>query len=156
MTIDDRVEHLVEECVNILGVERMIDELERLRSINTESEKRTLTIIANAGVHKIPERYLRGEVFEASLGNWNCSTQREIVEEFHRILRGVVRKLGEDEWQRIYLFPTGHPALSIQIKTLVYRLTRKNTIDMFYKDGEYFEIAIDAREVALQEPVMQP
>lgn len=71
--------------------------------------------------------------------------------ELSGILERLVTQLRERQWCRIYLVPTGHPILSLQIKMMVYRLLRRNTTDLFYHDGTYFEIDLDQRAIALQD-----
>jgi hypothetical protein len=95
--------------------------------------------------------FLRGVVYAASHGDWNASTEQDLVIELSRILSGVVRKLRSQHWSRVYLIPTGHPILSLQIKAMVYRILRLNTIDLYYKSGSYFEIDLDQRAIALSE-----
>ena len=106
-----------------------------------------LTIVANAGVHTIPESYLRGEVYVASRGNWRVDNDETLNSQVSQILTGVARKLKERQWRRIYLIPTGHPAVSMNIKLLVYRAIRLNTIDWVYINGEYYLLTIDQREI---------
>lgn len=69
--------------------------------------------------------------------------------ELKTILGRLAVKLRSGRWKRVYLIPTGHPVLSLQIKTMVYRLLRLNTIDLYYKAGTYFEIDLDQRAIAL-------
>jgi hypothetical protein len=88
-------------------------------------------------------------VYCASHGNWDASSQQALLAEFRRILGELGRKLNERVWRQIYLIPTGHPALSVQIKLFVYRVARMNTIDLFYQSGRYFEIDINHREIVL-------
>lgn len=116
-----------------------------------EPETQVLTIIANAGVHEVPSTYLRGEVYEASRGDWDASTEEALSIELRRILSRLVKKLRSRRWDRIYLIPTGHPILSLQIKAMVYRILRFNTIDLYYKAGTYFEVDLDQRAIALHE-----
>jgi hypothetical protein len=117
---------------------------------------RVLTIIANVGVHEIPSEHLRGQVYAASQGNWSAATEEDLRAEVVRILLGVAAKLKERPWQTIYLVPTGHPIVSMQIKTLVYRALRINTIDLAYLNGTYFTVQIDQREIALMATKQMP
>lgn len=61
----------------------------------------------------------------------------------------MVKNLRSEQWSFVYLIPTGHPVLSLQIKAMVYRLLRLNTIDLYHKAGTYFEINLDQRAIAL-------
>jgi hypothetical protein len=101
------------------------------------------------GVHEIPKAYLRGEVYEASRGDWDASTEEALLLELKAILSRLANKLRSNRWKRVYLIPTGHPVLSLQIKAMVYRLLRFNTIDLYHKAGTYFEINLDQRAIAL-------
>ena len=122
-----------------------------LKDLATENNKckGVLTIVANAGIHAVPRSFLRGEVYEASRGDWNASSQEDLLIELRGILSRLVDKLRSREWKRVYLVPTGHPILSLQIKALVYRILRLNTVDLYYKAGSYFEVDLDQRAIAL-------
>ncbi|MDA2923654.1 hypothetical protein MYX65_03185 [Acidobacteria bacterium AH-259-L09] len=145
---DDDLGELLNKAVARHGREEIAKVLTDLSRSGGETE--VLTIIANAGVHEIPQRYLRGEVYEASHGNWDASTPESLRRELCDRLARLAEKLRSTVWKRIYLVPTGHPVLSLQIKAMVYRILRLNTVDLYYKDGEYFEIEIDHRVVALE------
>jgi hypothetical protein len=139
---------VLEKCVKACGEEVVEKTLSALLAEKQENQN-VLTIIANSGIHKIPSHYCRGEVYSASHGNWNISSEEDLKEEFRRILRDLGTKLASRQWSRIYLVPTGHPALSAQIKLFVYRITRVSTIDLVYFNGHYYEIELDHREIVL-------
>jgi hypothetical protein len=139
---------LLDEAVRARGTEQVAAALESLVMPNA-SDVGVLTIIANAGVHEIPAAYLRGEIYEASRGDWDASTEGALLLELNGILSRLVSKLRSEQWNRVYLIPTGHPVLSLQIKAMVYRLLRFNTIDLYYKAGTYFEVNLDQRAIAL-------
>lgn len=139
---------LLSEAVSAHGQEHVARVLSEL--IQTDHGPTVLTIVANAGVHEIPLRFLRGEVFEASRGNWDASSEAALLSELTKLLEALARKLRARRWDRVYLIPTGHPILSVQIKAMVYRILRMNTIDLYYSSGTYFEVAIDQRAVALR------
>jgi hypothetical protein len=145
---DEELKLLLAECVSVCGADLVRDRLRALLAVPSGVED-TLTIIANTGVHPIPKEFLRGDVYSASYGNWDVSSQEGLELEFKRILRGLGTKLQERPWQKIYLIPTGHPVLSLQIKVFVYRVSRINTIDLFYSNGKYYEILLDHRAVLL-------
>jgi hypothetical protein len=147
--IDEKIAELVARCVRLRGRETVEKRLSSLLLEPEQSEEAILTIIGNCGVHVVPSQYLRGEVYCASHGNWDASSQEALDAEFKRILGELGRKLNERVWKKIYLIPTGHPALSVQIKLFVYRITRINTVDLFYKNGQYYELDINHREIAL-------
>jgi len=119
-----------------------------LETLIDAPELPVLTIVANAGVHEIPRTYLRGEVYEASRGDWDASTEEALLIEIKGILSRLARKLRSGRWSRVYLIPTGHPIVSLQIKAMVYRLLRISTIDLYHKAGTYFEVDLDQRAIA--------
>jgi hypothetical protein len=105
-----------------------------------------LTIISNAGMHAIPSAYIHGTLYPASDGNIDLSTEAAITASYGLVLRKLAEKLKEREWKRIYLIPTGPTTLALQIKLLVYHITRLSTIDLYYSRGNYFELALDYRD----------
>lgn len=145
----NELHELLDEVLGTTGTDEISTALKGLLE-QGRNNRNVLTIVSNAGVHEIPKAYLRGEVYEASRGDWNASTQEELLTELEAILSRLVSKLRSNAWERVYLIPTGHPILSVQIKTLVYRTLRMNTIDLYYKSGKYFEIDIDQRAVAIR------
>ncbi len=144
---DNDLDALVRAATAAVGRERVFEELSALA--NRGNHRDTLTVVANAGVHTIPPQYLRGEVYEVSRGNWTGSDQAEVTQELIRLLSGLARKLRAHPWQTVYLVPTGHPILTINVKLLVYRLLRLNTIDLYYREGIYLEIQLDHRRISL-------
>ncbi|KUM05050.1 hypothetical protein Cv017_11220 [Chromobacterium subtsugae] len=61
----------------------------------------------------------------------------------------VKDKLMERSWKRIYFIPTGHPIISLQIKLLIYQVTRLNSIDLLYLDGNFVDVDMNIRELEL-------
>lgn len=144
MNHSQKLEDLVDKLISQRGPDKAA---RVLASILEDAEQSTLTIIPNMGIHRIPERYLRGKTFVASEGNLNFSSRRSIEQEYKKILRNLKDELLSQSWKKIYLIPTGHVTLSLQIKLAVYQLTRINTIDLFYLNGKYFELAFDSRDL---------
>jgi hypothetical protein len=143
------VHKLLDDVLKSRRAEEVVAALEGLRK-NIAVEPTVRTIIANAGVHEIPQLYLRGDVYEASRGDWDASTEEALLLELKAILSRLASKLRSQRWSRVYLIPTGHPVLSLQIKSMVYRLLRFNTIDLYHKAGAYFEVNLDQRAIALE------
>ncbi|MBD3617856.1 MAG: hypothetical protein HUJ28_00025 [Chromatiales bacterium] len=139
---------LLEEALRSVGEGRLVEELTRLSKSAVENEG-TLTIIANAGVHHLPEKLLRGQVFNASEGTLNFTSQESTKKEFEMILKKLAVKLKERDWKRVYLIPFGPANLSMLLKLLVYRVTHIETIDMFYCNGEYMELDIQIRPLVV-------
>jgi hypothetical protein len=145
----ENLHRLLDEVLQTSDVEHVKAALASL--LNQSAEEQTvLTIIANAGVHGIPREYLRGEIYEASRGDWDVSTEETLLLELKAILSSLARKLRTGSWKQVYLIPTGHPILSLQIKAMVYRVLRLNTIDLYHKAGIYFEVNLDQRTIALE------
>lgn len=144
---DRDLEALARSAANAVGQARVTEVLAKLAQ--EKDGGHTLTLVANAGVHTIPNEYLRGEIYEVSRGNWIAQTHDELVEELAGLLSNLARHLRLRAWRKVYLIPTGHPVLTANIKLLVYRVLRLNTIDLYYKDGSYLEISIDHRAISL-------
>lgn len=142
----------MEAALRSVGEDRLVTELTRL-SKSTDENKETLTIIANAGVHHLPEQLLRGQVFKASEGTLDFTSQESTTQEFEMIVKKVAAKLKERDWKRIYLIPFGPANLSMLLKLLVYRVTHIETIDVFYYDGEYRELNIQIRPLIVDAKV---
>lgn len=107
-----------------------------------------LTIVANRGVHHLPENLVSGELFFASEGNLDFSSDESIQKEHEKVLSAVAEKLKSKNWESVYLVPFGPNTLSMQIKLLVYRITRLETKDLFYTDnGKYVVLDINTREL---------
>lgn len=113
-------------------------------------EKNVLTIIANAGVHPYHELHKRGDVYIASQGNLDFSSEESSVAEIARVLKGVAGKLKEKRWNKVYLVPFGPAPLSLQIKSLVYKVLDIETVDVLHAGGGvHFDINLDPRKIAI-------
>ena len=113
-----------------------------------QSEDNVLTIVVNQGVHNVPEDLICGELFHASVGNLDFSSRESVHSEFRSVLSNVARKLKSKAWKEVYILPFGPSTLSMQIKLLVYRVTRIESTDLFYMGGsEYFGLVINQREI---------
>jgi hypothetical protein len=137
---------LLSMCMRIVGKDKVTEHL--IRMIDNHQGK-VLTIIANAGNHYIPPEYMHGEIYEASRGSLRLDSELSTKEEYRRILANLATKLRETSWNQIYLVPTGPVTLSLQIKIQVYHITRLDTIDLFYLDGNYFELRLTDRNRGL-------
>ena len=146
-SIDDLLKLCVERCGTEVTEGALLSLLD---GPDVAERSLTLTIIANVGVHEIPEKLRRGEVYSASQGNCQVSSDEDLSREVRRILAGVAHKLRERPWRVVYLIPTGHPVVSMQIKALVYRALRLNTVDVAYLNGVYYTLRLDQREVAIE------
>lgn len=117
-----------------------------LRELIRDSTGRSLTVIVNKTYHKIPRRYLRGRVYVASEGNLNLSSAKAARVVYNDVLARLVKVLGSENWKTIYLIPTGHPTLSGMVKLAIYQVTRRNTVDLFFANGKYFDLRMSLRE----------
>ena len=143
----DKISNLLNEALERIGEDRLTEELLKLSSIDTNAGEQTLTIIANEGIHHLPQSLARGEVLVASKGSLDFSSNESIDREFTKILKNIAQKLKEREWKKIYLIPFGPSNLSMLIKLLVYRVTHIETIDLFYIDSQYREVHIKLRQL---------
>jgi hypothetical protein len=133
---------IIKEFIDKFGEENLEQLLE-----SRLAEDSILTIIGNEGIHSIPSQYIHGEVYVASKGNLNLSSEEAIANEYQIILKKLFAKLNEKSWRKVYFVPTGHTTLALQIKQLVYHVLRQSTVDLFYSKGTYIEIDIDYREL---------
>lgn len=107
-----------------------------------------LTIVANKGVHHLPSECLRGEVFYASEGNLDFSSIEIIKSQYEKILGDIAIELKKRSWKHVYLVPFGPSTLCMQIKLLVFRVTRIETTDIFYDGkGHYSDLYIEQRKL---------
>jgi hypothetical protein len=127
------------------GETRVIDALLALaRGSVRPSEE--LTIIGNTGMHTIPEGFIHGDRYAVSHGNLDLSSLDAIRQGYASVLRLLADKLRERTWKKIYLVPAGPTTLILQIKLLVYHITRLSTVDLYYSGGQYFELDLDYRD----------
>lgn len=118
-----------------------------LAGIEASAEAGELTIIANAGVHCLPAHLRRGLLVEATKGTLDFSTQEAATAAHSTMLASLVPVLQSKNWRTIYLAPFGPPTISAQIKLLVYRITRLETVDLLYSGGSYLEIVVNQRDL---------
>jgi hypothetical protein len=112
-----------------------------------------LMIVANAGIHHLPSKIPRGEIYYARQGNLDFSSIDMVNEQFEEILKNVSIKLKQHSWKDIYLIPFSHSILCIQIKSLVYQITRIETTDLFYDGkGNYSDLKIEQRSLIANSP----
>ena len=108
----------------------------------------TLTTVSDKGIHHLPDIYKRGELYYAA----ECLDFRElssVENKYREVLLNLAEKLKSKPWKRIYLVPFGHNTLCMQIKLLVFRVTRLETIDLFYNNGNYIDLSIYQRDIIL-------
>ena len=104
---DKKLNELFDNALENLGESQLAHELEKLASLNSDENECTLTLIVNAGAHHLPSKLMRGDVFYASEGSLDFSSQESTEQEFIRIIDRVARKLKERDWEKIYLVPFG-------------------------------------------------
>ncbi len=139
------IQNLIDAYIAKHGQEALVSKLELETSSSYE-----LTIIANAGVHPYHSLHQRGEIFIASHGNLDFSAKEAIISEIEAILLGVAIKLKEKRWDKVYLVPFGPAPLSLQIKSLVYKVLDIETIDVLHVgNGKHVDIDIDPRKIAI-------
>tara|TARA_R110002049_G_scaffold49267_2_gene141146 strand:+ start:3755 stop:4198 length:444 start_codon:yes stop_codon:yes gene_type:complete len=137
---------LVEKFIELHGESALINRL--TPEMNDGS---VLTIISNAGVHPYHDLHKRGEVFIASEGNIDFSSEEAAIREIEKILILVSKKLKEKRWKRVYLVPFGPAPLSLQIKSLVQKILDIETIDVLHiGNGQHIDLKLDPRKIAIK------
>ena len=136
------------DLIERLGEHEAFSILKEYVEKGKSGEENVLTIVVNKGVHHLPEKSLRGTVFYASEGNLDFSSPESVEKEFGRVLVDVTKILKEKSWKQVFVLPFGPCALSMQIKLLVYRITRIESIEIFHLgEGEYMNLEINQREL---------
>ena len=136
-------EELVNEFILKYGEEELVSYLNG-RLLESEF---VLTLVGNEGTHKIPQKFLHGEVFSVTSGSLELGTKEDVQIEYKKALALLIRKLKEKPWRKVYFIPTGPTTLVLQIKVIVYNILRISTVDLFYSKGQYFEIEMDYRKI---------
>jgi hypothetical protein len=147
--MDKELEEVLTEAVSIAGRKKVIENLQRFKASKAD-DRLTLSIIVNSGIHYLPPEYLRGEIFVASKGSLDLSSDESIREVFRGVLMRTARKLKSRQWQRVYVIPFGPTPLSMQIKLLVYRICGIETIDVMNVPGRpRIDLAFDLRQLVV-------
>lgn len=121
-----------------------------LNAPSSNFDVEVLTIICNTGLHPLQSLHKRGEVFSASTGSLDFSTEEASVGTLTYILERVAEKLRQRSWKIVCIVPFGLAVLSMHIKALVYRVLNIDTIEVLHAGGgAHFDIQIDIRNVAL-------
>lgn len=140
----------IDEAVAQHGEKRVLEAIAAIGSAQANSHD-CLTIVANKGVHHLPTQLLRGEVYFASEGSLDFTTQDSVRREMLTVLGRLASKLKERAWKQIYLVPFGPTNLSMLIKLLVYRVTHIETTDVFHAgSGSYFDLEISLRPIVIE------
>ena len=114
-----------------------------------EDDEYTITIVCNQASHAIPADIIRGTKFVFSVGSIEDAGSIVFESELTKLLKKLARKLKQRNWRQIYIVPSGHPSFYANIKLLVFRITRIETVDVVYKgNGRYMDITIDHRRIA--------
>ena len=147
---DEDFERAINEAIEHSGRGTVYRNLLRLAGIQDNPDD-TLTIVANLGVHPLPNEYLRGTIFVASQGSLDFSSPEMIHREFTSVLKDTARMLKSREWHTVYIVPFGPAPLSMQIKLLVYRVCGIETIEvMHHPTLPRVDISINLRELIVQ------
>ncbi len=142
-------EDLLRQAIQANGEEVVLRELRKLCAMPSSKEN-VLTIIANEGVHHLPEEFVRGEVYTAHEGSFDFSSPNLTHSQIRDVLIRLAEKLKSKPYHRIYLVPFGHSVPAMQIKLLVYRICHIETTDVFYIGaGRYFDYQENLRDLVL-------
>ena len=102
MPSTETLEALLVRAKALLGERGLIEALSSLMNPGV-SPSEELTIVSNAGMHNIPSAYVHGELYVASDGNLELSSQENISETYASVLQRLAAKLREKAWKKIYL-----------------------------------------------------
>ncbi len=144
MAVSRDLTDLIELAVHREGEQRVLEAVSALLHADIP-DLADLTIVGNEGMHNVPEKFLHGEHYIASRGNLDLSSCSAVESTYADVLTSLAAKLRERTWRKVYLIPTGPTTLVLQIKLLVYHITRLSTIDLFYSRGDYCEVNLDYR-----------
>ena len=147
----DDLEFLIEKCKKEFGSESLAQKLSSMLQPSLENEPGELTVIANRGVHHMPDYLVRGELFVLSEGSLDFSTPERARSDFEACLKILSIKLKSRRWKRVYLIPFGPTLLSAFVKLLVFRVTGLETVDIMHLGGgTYTDMEIDIRRLILE------
>lgn len=139
------------ELIKEIGEDEALDILKLHSQQERLSRENVLTIVVNRGVHHLPSENLRGTVYYASEGNLDFSSSESVKGEFEKILDGVSEVLKGKNWKQVFVVPFGPCALSMQIKLLVYRITRIESTEVFYLgEGRYIDLKLKQRRIIVK------
>lgn len=145
----DDLEREVQELVREHGFDSVATTLSQMRSGKRDLD--VATIVVNEGVHYFPDSLFKGERYTVYAGSLNLSDKRELKKQVRESLIKLASFLATRKWKRIYLIISGHAAVCMQVKLLIYRVTHLVTTDIVFDGhGNYLELDLDPREVALK------
>lgn len=142
--ISSKLSNAINDYLKHEPEDKLLHLLERSSSRVDES---TLTIIADQTIHRIPEEQCIGTVYEFSRGQIPTSSDKETEQHIVSCLQKLYLELRSKNWKRVRIIVSGHALLSMQIKSLVYRVLHIDTEDIgFFGQDGYREIRIDFRK----------
>jgi hypothetical protein len=137
----DDIQHIIDDLVAKYPESEIKRALNRSRKRHGE---RALTVVVNFGMHSLPEDILRGDVLFFSEGNVDLSSDG-IYATFEALSKRAVKYLRSKIWEKVYLIPSGHPALVVLATMVTYRVTRLDPTIVYYMDGNYNDVKLDIR-----------
>jgi len=147
--INKKLELIVKEMEATYGKAKARDILQStIQKLNPPVSDNTLTIVSDKGIHHLPETLKRGELYYAAEG-LDLSELSSVENKYREVLWNLSQKLKSKQWKKVYLVPFGHNTLCMQIKLLVFRITRLETIDVLYNNGSYIDLSIYQRDIIL-------
>lgn len=134
----------IETLIESYGVDSVSRSFNKILS-RTEA---ICTVVVNAGLHKFPESILLGDVYIFTEGNLHLENSDIFHQELSDHLVKLADYISNRKWKKIYLVISGHAVLNMNVKLLIYRLTRLETVDWVYDgQGSYFECHIPVRSI---------
>lgn len=93
------------------------------------------TVIVNEGMHHIPSRVLRGDVYVYSRGPLDFSSEHNLNEQLSNYAKGLIEFLRSKKWSRVFVVISGHAVACMSVKLIVFRVTHMESEDWVF-DGE--------------------
>lgn len=93
------------------------------------------TIIVNEGMHHIPSRIIRGDVYVYSSGPLDFSSESNLKEQLSSYAKGLIEFLKSKKWSRVFVVISGHAVACMSVKLIVFRVTHMESEDWVF-DGE--------------------
>lgn len=142
----DALKSTLERLVESYGAERVFDTTRDV--VQRKLVGNICTIVINEGIHVFPDYIIQGDKYVLYRGSLDFGDSEALRAEATQHLRELSIYLGRKKWSKIYTVISGHAAICMQVKLLVYRMTHLETVDWaFDGKGNYLRLHIPIREI---------
>lgn len=123
----------IRRLADAFGTESVVKAAEK---ISIEADQNTVcTIIVNEGMHHLPNRILRGEVYVYSRGPMDFSSEESLQAQLSKYAKDLIEFLSSKKWSRVFVVISGHAVACMSVKLLVFRVTHMESEDWVF-DGQ--------------------